>query len=613
MSILGISCFYHDSSASLLGISGDIICSLQEERFSRIKHDNSFPKESIKYSLSQANLLNDPIELIVFYENPLIKFDRIVESHLNLLEKAKEEFIDTMSSWLGGKLYQINDIEEELSKLGVLKNNPKISFIEHHLSHAASAFYPSNYTQAAVITLDGVGERTTTAIWDAEDKDIRVIEEMPYPNSLGLLYSAFTYFTGFKVNSGEYKMMGLAPYGDPVYVDLIKDNILNINTDGTYKINQKCFDSFTKHQIINENFTNIFGFNERHPSDPINKKYLDVSASIQLVVEEAVLNIVKRAINKTGKKKVCMAGGVALNSVANGRIKRELNLKNFWIQPAAGDAGGSLGAALYGHYKLQNYPRIINKNLDAMQGSLLGTFYSNEEIKEKLDDCGAIYTQINEDQIYSSVAKLLTEGNVIGWFQGKMEYGPRALGARSIIADPRSTEMQKKLNLKIKKRESFRPFAPAVLEEKASEWFDLEGNSPYMLLVCPVAEKKRNSTKKNVQIDSNNNLKSGCTGDSQISAVTHVDFSARVQTVNCENNEKFHRLITCFDELTGCPVIVNTSFNVRGEPIVESPEDAFKCLVNTEMDYLSIGNFLIKRKDQDPLVVLSLFQEFEDD
>jgi carbamoyltransferase len=614
MSTLGISAYYHDSAVSLVGRDGNILAAVQEERFTRRKHDSIFPAQSISYCASVAQNAGDPITRVVFYEIPTKKFDRIVRSAATVGESGKEEFIDAMARWLGGMLYQVEDIEAELDKAGILQGiEGNLFFVEHHLSHAASAYYPSPFQEAAILTLDGVGESTTTALWHASDRNISPVQEMHYPNSLGLLYSAFTHFTGFKVNSGEYKMMGLAPYGTPRYVEQIKDKIIVIGSDGSFRINQDYFDYFAKDSIINEKFSEVFDLPIRQPSDALEVAYADVSASIQKVIEEIVLNLVNAATDRLGVRNVCMAGGVALNSVANGRVQREANIDSLWIQPAAGDAGGSLGAALYGHYVLGDAPRAASSGRDSMSGSLLGTTYSNSEIKARLDELGAVYEEVLVDSVNEKVAQLIQDGNVIGWFQGRMEFGPRALGARSIIADPRIAEMQRKLNLKIKKRESFRPFAPAVLKEHAAEWFQMTGESPYMLLVHPVHPDKRQSKDHTDAISPEGQVIAGRTGKSDISAITHVDFSARVQTVDQTDNPNFYNLLNAFYQKTGCPVLINTSFNVRGEPIVEKPEDAFGCLVNTEMDYLAIGNLLVKREDQDPLVVMRMFQEFEDD
>ncbi len=590
--ILGISAFYHDSAASLV-VDGNIIYAVQEERFTRIKHDASFPKNSIKFILDNANLKIDEIDYIVFYEKPFLKFERLLETYVANAPSGFKSFKIAMPIWLREKLFQKNFLLKELKKFSKEFDIKKILFSEHHYSHAASAFYPSPFESAVVLTLDGVGEWATSSISIGDKNNLEMVKEINFPHSLGLLYSAFTYFLGFKVNSGEYKVMGLAPYGEPKYAKLIFDNIINIKEDGSFWLNQEYFNYATGLTMTNKKFSNLFGKKVRKPEkEKLNQFHMDIAASIQIVLEEAILRIIKNLAKEYKYKNLCLAGGVALNCVANGKILDSGLFKNIWIQPASGDAGGALGAALLLWYNELKKTRKISNN-DDMKGSLLGPEYEQGEIEEMLNDCGAKFHIFDDSLLIDHTVKSLCDGKAIGWFQGKMEFGPRSLGSRSILADPRSDKMQKNLNLKIKFRESFRPFAPAILREDVNNWFDLNQDSPYMLLVSKIKKNLRNQIsekEKNLFGIDKLNIKR-----SQIPAVTHVDYSARIQTVHKNTNPKFHSLIKKFKDITQCPILVNTSFNVRGEPIVCSPVDAFKCFMGTELDILVIGNcFLIK-------------------
>jgi len=613
MAIVGISCFYHDAAAACISTSGDIIGAAQEERFSRKRHDKSFPSHALAYCVLQAAKREERIEQIVFYENPLLKFERILDTNLQTAPNNLPEFKHSIKKWLGGHIYQKRDLKREI--LAILPDfdiDRNLHFAAHHSAHAASAFYPSPAEEAIILTLDGVGEYATASIATGTNKTINFRKELRYPNSLGLFYSAFTHHTGFKVNSGEYKMMGLAPYGQPTYKQRILDNFIQINTDGSFTLDQRYFDHFAKDTIINEQFDAALGLQRRREGDLLTTEYADVAASVQSVVEEVIVKIIKNEMQETGLNSLCMAGGVALNSVANGRILKECGLKNFWVQPAAGDAGGALGAAYLMHHQILNRPRKMSPLPDHMQGAYLGPEYSEKEILDAISDAGLEYEHVGFDSICDTTAELLVKQNTVAWFQGRMEYGPRALGARSILADPRSKEMQRVLNLKVKKRESFRPFAPSVLLEHASEWFDLEVASPYMLLVCDVQESKLSTTGEKTDKTHLGPIMPR-TDHSEIPAVTHVNSSARIQTVHANTAPLYHELITKFYQKTGCPLLVNTSFNVRGEPIVESPSDAIKCFMNTELDYLALGPFLIRRDIQDPLIALRLHQTFSPD
>tara|TARA_Y100001970_G_scaffold121071_1_gene150186 strand:- start:74028 stop:75875 length:1848 start_codon:yes stop_codon:yes gene_type:complete len=608
--ILGISAHYHDSAASLLK-DGKIIASAQEERFSRIKHDSSFPNNAIKFCLEIEELNPQDLNHIVFYEKPFTKFERLLETYLAFAPRGIKSFATSMPLWLKEKLFQKNQIIYNLKEIFLEDINleEKLLFSEHHLSHAASAFYPSPFEDAAVLTMDGVGEWTTTSLALGNGNDLEVIKEIHFPHSLGLLYSAFTYYTGFKVNSGEYKVMGLAPYGNPIYIDTIKDNLINISDDGSFHLDLSYFDYCTGLTMTSEKFNNLFEGKPRESESALTQREMDIAASIQSVTEEVVLKLVRGIQEETSSKNLCLAGGVALNCVANGLLVKEKLFENIWIQPAAGDAGGALGAALAVNHIYLNNPRNQKKDLDDMSGSYLGPEYSQNEIEDNLNDLGAVFENLGSELLIDKVALLLSEGNAIGWMNGKMEFGPRALGARSIIADARSPEMQKQLNLKVKYRESFRPFAPSVLSEDVKEWFNLDVASPYMLLVAEVNQEKW--LKEDLENKDLFGIEKLNIPRSEIPAVTHVDYSARVQTVHKETNPKYHALITKFKEITGCPVLVNTSFNVRGEPIVCSPEDAFKCFMGTELDYLVVGNCLLDKKNQDPSLMENYLNKYD--
>ena len=597
MNILGISAYYHDSAACLLK-NGEIIAAAQEERFTRKKHDSNFPTHAINYCLKEAQIVASEIDNVVFYEKPFVKFERLLETYLAFAPRGFLSFIKAMPLWVKYKLFQKSLIIKELQNTLSPKVNWKdrLLFSEHHLSHAASAFYPSPFKRAAVLTLDGVGEWTTTSLAVGKDRDLKVIKEIHFPHSLGLLYSAFTYYTGFKVNSGEYKVMGLAPYGKPKYTKLIKERLITIASDGSFKMDMSYFNFATGLTMTNNKFNKLFGGPPRLPETKLTQRDMDLAASIQKVTEDIILRIAKNIAKETGERNLCLAGGVALNCVANGILLREKIFENIWIQPAAGDAGGALGAALTVWHMNQNGERNLKKNPDSMKGSYLGPEFSDSEIKNQLKSCGAVFKKFKKDDLIDSVVSALVKKKAVGWMQGRMEFGPRALGARSIIADPRHSEMQKQLNLKVKYRESFRPFAPSVLSEHVSEWFELDENSPYMLIVAGVKKqklRKMTTREENLFGIEKLNIKR-----SSIPAITHVDYSARIQTVHKNLNPFFHALISGFKEKTGCPLIINTSFNIRGEPIVCSPKDAFKCFMGTNLDLLAIGTYLLFKEDQ---------------
>ena len=603
MNILGISAFYHDSAAALVQ-DGRIAAAAQEERFSRIKHDFNFPASAVDYCLKQAGLNPSDLDYVVFYDKPFIKFERILYSYLASAPRGLASFLTALPMWLKQKLWLPNLIQEQLEGF-----EGRLLFTRHHESHAASAFYPSPYASAAFLTVDGVGEWTTTSFGYGRDNELTFLKELRFPHSLGLLYSAFTYFTGFKVNSGEYKMMGLAPYGRPGYVDLILDNILDLKEDGSFKLNLKYFNYISGLTMTGRHMNRLFGRPPRKPESPVTQQDMDIARSIQEVTEEVILRISRTIFRETGEKNLCLAGGVALNCVANGRLLREGPFTDIWIQPAAGDAGGALGAALFVWHRILGHNKPATEtgrpensgdhHRDLMAGAYLGPEYSEEEIKAWLDLNRLPYKKLAPDQLVETTADLLAGEKVVGWFQGRTEFGPRALGNRSIIGDARSPGMQRTMNLKIKYRESFRPFAPTVLKEHLADYFELDHESPYMLLVAGVHPDKRRAMTDEEQdlfgIEKLNVIRS------EIPAVTHVDYSARVQTVDKRTNPRYHSLISSFYRKTGCPVIVNTSFNVRGEPIVCTPEHAYKCFMRTEMDYLVLGDFLLDKKDQKPL------------
>lgn len=594
-SVLGISAFYHDSAAAII-VDGEIIAAAQEERFTRKKHDASYPKNAINYVLKESGLKLNEVDQIVFYEKPFLKFERLLETYIGFSPSGFKSFSMSMPLWLREKLFQkkmlFDSLKEQDNNFNDIK---KINFSEHHLSHAASAFFSSPYEEAIILTLDGVGEWATTTVSLGKNNKINILKEIHFPHSLGLLYSAFTYFLGFKVNSGEYKVMGLAPYGEPRFKDIILDNLIDVKEDGSFRLNMDYFNYATGLTMTNNKFAKLFNIKRREPENELSQIHMDIAASIQAVTEEIVLKITRFLFKEFKIPNLCMAGGVALNCVANGKILKDGLFKNIWIQPASGDAGGALGSAQAFYYQELDNKREFLKT-DSMKGSYLGPQFTDDEVENELKNCGANYKKVNLDQIIKDTAKALSEEKAIGWFQGRMEFGPRSLGNRSIIADSRSEKMQKNLNLKVKYRESFRPFAPAVLYEKVSEWFELNSESPYMLLVADVKKSKQlqmtNEQKNLFGIDKLNVKRSS------IPSVTHVDYSARVQTVHKETNPTFHKLIEEFERITKYPVLVNTSFNVRGEPIVCSATDAFNCFMGTDLDVLVCNNFILYKENQ---------------
>ena len=610
MYILGISAFYHDSAACLLK-NDEIIAAAQEERFTRKKHDAGFPQYAIQYCLKEAGIPASQIDNVVFYEKPFVKFERLLETYLAFAPKGFNSFAKAMPLWIKDKLFQKSALINELkSTLDDSVNwRERLLFSEHHLSHAASAYFPSPFESAAVLTLDGVGEWTTTSLAIGRGPNLKVIKEIHFPHSLGLLYSAFTYYTGFKVNSGEYKVMGLAPYGDPCYADLITEKLITIAEDGSFQLDMSYFDYATGLTMTNKKFDTLFGGPPRKPETELTQREMDLAASIQKVTEDIVVKLAQGIAKETGERNLCLAGGVALNCVVNGILLREKIFDNIWIQPAAGDAGGALGAALSTWYLHHNKERVASKEIDAMKGAYLGPEFTDAEVETELTACGATFKKLSEDKLIDTVATALAGEKAVGWMQGRMEFGPRALGGRSIIADPRSPIMQKQLNLKVKYRESFRPFAPSVLREDVSEWFEHETDSPYMLLVADVKEAKRRSmTEEEEALFGINKLN---VPRSTVPAITHVDYSARIQTVHADTNPRYHAVISKFKEKTGCPLIVNTSFNVRGEPIICTPTDAFKCFMGTEMDVLSIGNYVLYKEEQDETLKENYEEHYE--
>ncbi|MFH1423773.1 MAG: carbamoyltransferase [Candidatus Nealsonbacteria bacterium] len=590
MNILGISAFYHDSAAVLIR-DGEIIAACQEERFTRKRHDFDFPKSAIEYCLKEGKIQHKDLDYVAFYEKPFLKFERILETYLTYAPFGVRSFIKAIPLWIKQKIWMRALIQ---NKLGGYTG--KILFSEHHLSHVASAFYPSPFIQSAIITADAVGEWATTSIGQGEKNKIEILEEINFPHSLGMLYSAFTYFTGFKVNSAEYKVMGLAPYGQPKYVQVILDNLIDLKEDGSFKLNMTYFDFAAGSTMVNEKFNRLFDGPPRNQEGPLTQREMDLARSLQEVTEMAMLRMAKYAKKITGAKNLCLAGGVALNCVANGKILRENIFDDIWIQPASGDAGGALGAALAVWYQYSGEERAADEKSDFQKGSFLGPAFSDREILEFLEKYHVPHTKLSEEEIILKTAKLIQEGNVIGWFQGRMEFGPRALGSRSILGDARSPEMQKKMNLKIKFRESFRPFAPSVLVEEAPNFFEINRPSPYMLLTAYIKKEiRKEMTEEEEKLFGPDKLN---VVRSKIPAVTHLDYSARIQTVDKNTNPKYWKLIKAFQDLTGCPIIINTSFNVRGEPIVCTPLDAYKCFMRTEMDYLVMGNYLLDKRDQ---------------
>ncbi|MEO1282710.1 MAG: carbamoyltransferase [Pseudomonadota bacterium] len=603
MRILGISAYYHDSAAALL-IDGRPVAGAQEERFTRIKHDAAFPERAIAYCLREGGLELDDLDHIVFFEKPLIKFERLLETYLASAPSGFSSFRVAMPVWIKDKLFQKSNLVASLAELGGTKTSiePKLLFAEHHQSHAASAFYPSPFEEAVVLTMDGVGEWATTSVSIGRGSNLETIQELQWPHSLGLLYSAFTYYTGFKVNSGEYKVMGLAPYGKPKYLDLILNHLIDVKPDGSFWIDQSYFNYVTGLTMTNDRFHDLFGGPPRDPETPLTQRHMDLAASVQAATEHIMLQMTRSLARSTGIENLCLAGGVALNCVANGKVLRDGAFKRVFVQPAAGDAGGALGAAYAAHCQHAKKIRVLPdalggaENSDALSGSYLGPSYDQAEIEGRLAAQGARYRTVGDDALFDATSKSLENGDAVGWFQGRMEFGPRALGARSILGDPRNPEMQRTLNLKIKYRESFRPFAPSVLAEDVAEYFEMDEASPYMLMVGDVKRNRRRHCEAGDQelfgIDQLNVVRS------DIPAVTHVDYSARIQTVHADTNPRYHALLSRFKDRTGCSVLVNTSFNVRGEPIVESPEDAFRCFMGTEMETLAIGNCILRKQDQ---------------
>ncbi len=611
MRILGVSAFYHDSAAALIE-DGRVSAAVQEERFTRKKQDSAFPEQSIAYCLAHAGIVMKDVDYVVFYDKPFLKFERLLETYLSFAPKGFTSFRAAMPVWLREKLFQKDMLRKEFAKYDPEFDwQTKLLFAEHHLSHAASAFFPSPFNDAVVLTMDGVGEWATTSVALGAGNDLKVTKELHFPHSLGLLYAALTYYTGFKVNSGEYKVMGLAPYGEPKYAQLIFDNLIDIKEDGTFRLDQSYFDYCTGLRMTNDKFDKLFGAPARDPDSLLTDRDMDLAASIQVVTEEVVLRLTRSLAKETGLKNLCLAGGVALNCVANGKVLRDGAFENIWIQPASGDAGGAVGAALAAYHLYKGQPRLRANNADGMNGSYLGPSYDDDEIADRLTRMGAKFARLDDAALIERVARGLASEKAVGWFQGRMEFGPRSLGNRSILGDARSPSMQKTLNLKIKYRESFRPFAPSVLREDVADWFDMDCDSPYMLLVADVHKKRQRAMnedeKKLFGIDKLNIIRS------EIPAVTHVDYSARVQTVDRAINPRYHALLTRFKELTGCPVLANTSFNVRGEPIVCTPEDAFRCFMGTELDLLAVGNYLLFKEDQDPALKLDYSDAFERD
>jgi carbamoyltransferase len=596
--ILGISAYYHDSAAALV-IDGRVVAAAQEERFTRRKHDPRFPVHAVRFCLEHARVAPDEIDSIVFYEKPFLKFERLIETYLAFAPRGYRSFAMAMPLWIREKLFQKDLLSKELARLGFTRPSARMLFTEHHQSHAASAFYPSPFSEAVVLTMDGVGEWTTTSVSVGKGKTLQPVREIHFPHSLGLLYSAFTYYTGFKVNSGEYKVMGLAPYGTPRFAPTILDSLLDVKADGSFRLNLDYFDYYTGLRMTNDRFAGLFGRPARQPDELLEPFHMDIAASIQAVTDEVMLRMTRALAAEFGLPNLCLAGGVALNCVANGKVLRDGKFQRIWVQPAAGDAGGALGAALAAHHGHHGHDRVPVCGPDGMSGSYLGPEYAQDDIERRLRAAGARFDVASSDQeMIATTADALAAGEAVGWFQGRMEFGPRALGARSILGDARSPSMQKTLNLKVKYRESFRPFAPAVLREDVADWFELNDDSPYMLLVADVRPEHRRAMTDSEQalfgIEKLNIVRS------TIPAVTHIDYSARVQTVHPETNARFYELLQAFKSRTGCPVLVNTSFNVRGEPIVCTPEDAFRCFMGTELDLLVVGRAVLRKDRQDP-------------
>jgi carbamoyltransferase len=606
MRVLGISAYYHDSAAALIA-NGEIVAAAQEERFTRKKHDPGFPQRAIEYCLREGGITLDDVDHIVFYDKPLLKFERLLETYLAFAPRGFKSFSMAIPVWLKEKLFLNSQLTKALAPLGTRKDlDARMLYSEHHLSHAASAFFASPFDEAAVLTMDGVGEWATTSLAHGKGNQLEVLREIHFPHSIGLLYSAFTYYTGFKVNSGEYKVMGLAPYGRPIYAAKIMEHLIDVKPDGSFRLNLDYFDYCTGLTMTNSEFDELFDGPPRKPEQKLAQREMDLAASIQAVTEEVVLRLGRSVAAATGQKKLCLAGGVALNCVANGKLLRAGPFEDIWIQPAAGDAGGALGAALVAYHLYKDQPRTLAAGgTDRMKGAYLGPAFEQGQIESQLRSVGARFETLSDDATLDACAHALADGKALGWFQGRMEFGPRALGGRSILGDARSPTMQSVLNLKVKYRESFRPFAPSVLRERVADWFELDHDSPYMLLVADVVQRRRKSMTEAEQalfgIDKLNIPRS------DIPAVTHIDYSARIQTVHADTNPRYHALISRFEQLTACPVIVNTSFNVRGEPIVCTPEDAFRCFMGTEIEALAVGNCFLRKENQD----MSLRKNYE--
>ena len=611
MRVLGISAFYHDSAAALVE-DGRVVAAAQEERFTRKKHDASFPRKAIAACLAEGSVKLDQVDYVAFYDKPFLKFERLLETYLTFAPKGFRSFAMAMPLWLKEKLFQRSLLNRELTAFSVnFDVQNRLLFSEHHQSHAASAFFASPFREAAVLTMDGVGEWATTSLGVGRDNKLEMVKEIHFPHSLGLLYSAFTFYTGFKVNSGEYKLMGLAPYGDPRYAKLILDHLIDVKADGSFRLDLDYFDYCSGLRMTSSKFHDLFGGPPRGADERLTPHHMDLAASIQAVTEEVIRRLTRSIATETGAENLCLAGGVALNCVANGKVLQDGRFKGLWIQPAAGDAGGALGAALCAYYLYKGQPRAVPAAGDAMAGAFLGPSFTQAEIESRLRGLRASFSVLDDETLIERTTTALIDGKAVGWFQGRMEFGPRALGGRSILGDARSPSMQSVLNLKVKYRESFRPFAPSVLREDVAEWFDLDVDSPYMLLVADVAKHRRREMTPSEQalfgIDKLNVPRS------EIPAVTHVDYSARIQTVHRDTNPRYHALLTCFKERTGCPVIVNTSFNVRGEPIVGTPEDAFRCFMGTGIEVLAIGNCFLQKQDQDPQLARDYRDAFERD
>jgi carbamoyltransferase len=609
MRVLGLSAFYHDSAAALI-TDGELIAAAQEERFTRKKHDSGFPKNAVAYCLAEGGIDLGQVDHVAFYDKPFLKFERLLETYLAFAPQGFASFRMAVPVWLKEKLFQKRLLRDHLIECGAGKDiEQRLLFTEHHQSHAASAFFPSPFEEAAVLTIDGVGEWATTSVGLGRGHRLEMLKELHFPHSLGLLYSAFTYYTGFKVNSGEYKVMGLAPYGEPKYTRLILEHLIDLKADGTFRLNQEYFNYCTGLTMTNGKFDQLFGGKPRQSDELVRQRDMDLAASVQAVTEEVMLRLTRALARDTGQKNLCLAGGVALNCVANGKILRDGQFERIWIQPAAGDAGGSIGAAFAAYHLFRDQARKLNGARDGMRGAYLGPAFEQNEIERRLGGVGAVFDIVSDEATIDCTVDALVEEKAVGWFQGRMEFGPRALGARSILGDARSPTMQRTLNLKVKYRESFRPFAPSVLREALTDWFELDDDSPYMLLVADVVDQRRRLMNQDEQalfgIDKLNVARS------QIPAVTHVDYSARIQTVHADTNPRYHRLLSAFNERTGCPVLVNTSFNVRGEPIVCTPEDAFRCFMGTEIEVLVAGNCVLRKEQQDPAKKLDYKDAFE--